>query len=386
MNSNNYVELVNQIEELISSLNTVKKDVNALKINDKFRLNSNIPIGPGVACKIAFDHNGLIVKGSNLESTDIPQLDISKIDGLKKSLDNKASAKEFNILRDSLKNIIEPLSRNKDNIIGTATKVNFTSDGRIVSSSELLPSDIPELSIEKITGLQDILDGIKSHVTSKNIEESNFDVKTTPGVYTKVKVDNLGRVVYGDKLSMDDIPIEFITRLNEIDSKLLDTISKDNIDKLFKILDKKLDAKPIITPGVYTKVIIDENGLVTKGDNLSIEDLPELHTSDINGLDHILNDKASHSDIIELNNTMAKMLSSFNKIGDITSIKNSLSSKAADSEVKDIASKVKSIENSVNNIIDHMPSDMLANQLQQIQNELSSLDSRLLIIEKQLKI
>ena len=101
MNNEIILTLNERIESISSSIKDIQKTVNALKINDQKRLDANKLIPPGISCKVAYDKNGLVLKGMGLEENDIPQLSIDKIDNLKRSLDSKASSKDF----DQFKNL-----------------------------------------------------------------------------------------------------------------------------------------------------------------------------------------------------------------------------------------------------------------------------------------
>ena len=387
MNTELILELRDKIENLSISVETMKKSINSLKINDQRRVDANNPIPPGIACKVAFDKNGLIIAGIGLELSDIPQLEIDKINNLKQYLDNKASTKDLEKFKVDITNMINPTIKTFNEIAGTGIKVNYNSDGRIISSSELLISDIPVLPITKIEGLIDIINDLKSKsISEDNTIEEIPSIKVSPGTYTKVNVDKYGRVTNGDKIGINDIPIEIINRLNSIESRMVNFASQNSIDIINKDLVNKITSNKSITPGTYTKVKVDSKGLITSGEKLTIRDLPELSISDINGLDKIIRNKADSLDLINLTDTVSSMVNSISKIGEIDGIKNELNDKASEIDVKNIKSKINTIQNSLDNLINKIPGDMIMEQLSQIMNEVSVLSGRISVIENYLNI
>jgi len=383
-------ELIVQLRDLVESLSTkvdnISKTVNALKINDQRRLDANTDIPPGVACKVAYDKHGLILQGTKLEHTDIPELSIDKIVSLRKSLEDKASNRDFDVFKSSIIEMIKPVSSTLKEISGTGIKVNYNSDGRIISTSDLLASDIPILPISKIEGLSDFISSINSISLTSDNDNDIPSIKTNSGTFAKVTIDQYGRVLSGDKLTINDIPMELINRINQIESNIVNLASQHSLDAISKELSNKVSSNKTITPGTYTKIKVDSNGLVTKGEMLTIRDLPELHTSDITNLDKILQDKANRVDFINLNDTVSSLVNSLSTIGEISGMKNELKSKASDQDVKELNSKVKSIQHTLDSVVNNLPSDMLTNQLYKIQLELSNINSRISIIENKLNI
>ena len=385
MNTENIIELQNQVEELSSTLSSIQKAVNALKINDQHRLDSNSPIPPGIACKVAYDKNGLVVKGTKLDSTDIPELSIDKITNLKQSLDSKASSRELEKFKSEVTDMINPVTKHIGDIVGTGVKINYNADGRIVSTADLLPSDIPTLTIDKIEGLSDIIESL--NIPKENsINDFDNNIKIHAGTYSKVTVDQYGKVVSGSKLDINDIPNDLIIKINNIESKIPLLALSSSINNINKELINKVTLNEPIKSGTYTKVKVDSKGLVIEGDKLTIKDLPELNISDIEGLDKIIKNTVDRSEFMNLNDTVSSLANSLNNIGEITGIKNELKMKASDEDVKRINSKVITIQNTVDSLVNIMPSDMINAQLNQIMDELSVLNGRISVIERQLNI
>lgn len=386
MNTEVIALLQKQVEDNSATIDNLKKTVNSLKINDQRRLNSNNPIPPGIACKVSYDANGLVTKGIGLETTDIPDLNIDKIINLKKYLDSKASTKDLELFKKSVTDMIQPTVKNLGEIAGTGIKFNYNSDGRIISSAELLAEDIPMIPISKIQGLSDIINSLTFEESLDSNESTISNIKVSSGVFTKVNVDNYGRVVSGDKLTIDDIPIELINKINYIESKIPYLASQHTVDAINNNLSDKLNSNKPITPGTYTKIKVDSKGLVISGEKLNIRDLPELSISDISDLEKILISKATQNDLINLSDTVSSIVNSLNDVGDIIGMKNELKNKASDEEVKKISSRITSIQNTVDSLVNRMPGDMIEKQLQVISNELSNLSGRISVIEQTLSL
>lgn len=380
MNPENIIVLENKVSSLEQKLDDAIKIINGLKIDNQRKLDSNIQIPPGIACKVAYDKNGLIIKGDKLLASDIPPLQIDAIDGLRKILDLKANAADIKkVSSDSSES-----TGTKRDIIGTGTKINYNSDGIIISTSDLSEDDIPNLPISHIINLKEEMDLIKASITP--VVEVKEIMPITPGTFTKITYDSNGRVVSGTKLSIDDIPIDIINKINIVEGKIPSLASQTSIDSINKILRSKLDGNQSTTPGTFTKLTIDSKGLVIRGDKLTVKDLPELNISDIVDLAGTLRNKANQSDLIEMNNNISSVVSSINRLGDVSNIRSALQLKADNKELKELNSKVNSLQNLVDALSSKIPNELIMEQLQQIQNELSSISGRILVLENKIGI
>lgn len=381
MNPEIIVDLQKRLSELEEELLSTKQAIKRVEIDNQSKLKANVDIAPGIATKVAYDKNGLIIKGTHLDVSDIPVLQIDSIDGLRKILDGKISKEDVNDL-----NLDHSNDKTKDTVIvGTGTRINYNEDGMIVSSSELIADDVPILPISHIDGLMDEINSIKSNTTSspEPVVERNPIV---PGTYPKITYDSDGRVVSGSKLSMDDIPIDLIIKINEVEGSIPLMVSQKTIDGINKNLNKKLDENPKITPGMYTKVKVDEKGLITSGGNITIKDLPEMNISDIVNLDSAIRSKANQDDLIALSETVSSITNSLSSIGDINAIKHDVSTKASDKEVKEIGTKVSSLQKLMDTLSLKIPNELIMEQLELIQNELSSISGRVSVLEMKLNM
>lgn len=379
MNPQDVIELRNKIDILNENYKDLMKIVNGLKIDHQLFIRGNGKIIPGISSKVAYDSNGLIISSDKLNESDIPELHIDKISGLRQILENKADA-----------SIIESLTIDTDKlyksskIYGSGSKINYDRNGFVVSSSDLTVEDIPNLPIDKIEGLRSIIELLESSKDNTQIVQNDDHNDVVPGVYTKVNVDSSGTVVSGSKLSYDDIPMELIIRINEIESKLPLFVQQSIIDPIKNSLLKKVDSIGSIQPGTYSKVKINSDGLVTHGESLTLKDLPELSIKDISELETVLRNKASVDDIMELNNILSGILSSIDKIGEVNKLKTHLEMKADASEVKSLSTRINSLQSLVDTLSNKIPNELILDQLQNIQQELSNISGRISVLEKKI--
>lgn len=362
-------DLIDRVDKLEEDLGNISTLISRLGIDNQVYLRANDPVAPGIACKVAFDQNGLIRKGYSLDVSDIPDLPIEKILNLRDSLDRKSESSTKREL---------PSRPVRKEIAGTGTKVNYDEDGRVVSVSDLLPSDIPELPIEKISGL---IDRLKIIEELHDADNNPSEFKVPPGVGVKVIYDSSGRVLRTDKLTIDDIPHELIARLNILESNTVNYASSSALDSIRTAMKKKLDANEYMTPGTYMKVKVDHNGLVVGYEEVTKKDLPPITMSDVEGLEKILRSKADQSSFIELHETLASLSSLPAKVGEISSIKEGLSKKADQEEVSVIKNQISSINNFLQTVMDKIPNDTIIEFLDQIRTDLSGISGRVAALE-----
>lgn len=379
MNPESIIALQNRIEEVEQVAQEAVKKIKGIEIDNQRKINANVKIPPGIACKVAYDANGLVLSGDKLNASDIPTLTIDAIDGLRKALDSKLSASDAKKIQTNDQQV-----KKSDKVVGTGIKVNFDENGWIVSVSDLIVDDVPALPIEHIINLREELNIIKSTISP--VVEVTEVPKIAPGTFTKITYDETGRVLSGSKLTTSDIPIEVIEKINHLEEQIPLFAPRTNVDSISKILRDKLDANNSITPGTYTKMTVDSKGLITKGDKLTIKDLPAIGIDDVNDLSQILRNKADQSDLMGLNDTVSSIVNSLSKIGDITAIQNKLERKAEDQDVRDIASRIESLQKLMDTLSTKIPNELIMEQLQQIQNEVSTISGRLSVLEKKMGI
>lgn len=373
-------QLTKDVELLESQVKKLTQELNKLQIDNHSYITTNPSITPGIYPKIAFDSNGLVLKGLSLDPSDIPEISITQVSGLKSILDNIASAADIKKVSADIKSSI--IKRSNESI-GTATKVNYDANGFVVSGSSLTPDDIPNLPMEKVEGLIDIIDIIKSVTDSaSNIQSTrNIDNITKSGTYTKVSVDSTGRVTGGDRLSINDLPVDLINRLNDIELSVVNAAPLELVDRLSKSMLNKIDSVSSVRPSTYTKVTVDSNGLVTKGANLTIDDLPELTIDSISGLKSELNRMAKYSDIADLNDSVSRIISNMQSISDINQIKSSLNQKAEADALSRLEKEFRVVRDNVAQIEESIPSEFILSKLNDIDQKLTTIEGRLYVLE-----
>jgi len=285
------VEIINNIQKKIDSLESsfenMNKKLNALLIDNQSLVKRNNLIKPSIATKISYDGNGLILKGEDLEESDIPTLSIDKIKGLRRKLNKKINKSEINNLL-----VNEDRELKKTDIIGTGCKVNYDRNGLIINTSNLLQEDIPELSIDKIIGLSKELDYIKSLINNATEENKSND---------KIIDNNIIQFNDNKKLTENDIPISIINRLNKLEANFIKFASKQiSSDKLIKLIENIKSEK-------------DNN------DNI-INTISKKESSKNNDNENILNR------INSLELSMQKILNQFHKISELLKLNKRLES------------------------------------------------------------
>lgn len=384
MNVEEYRQLANQVDALNESLDDIKKIVTALKLNEQSHVTKNKKIQPGIACKVAYDSNGLVLSGIGLDASDIPVLQIDAINGLRSMLEDKLDKSHYKELQTEMSNLI----LKKGNIVSSGIKVNYDKNGLIVSSSdELTIDDIPSLPVSKVDGLSDRLEILESYHNEDNIRTITVDdIKVNPGTFTKITFDELGRVLKGTKLSLDDLPNELISNINKIDSKLLELASQKVVNSLVDSVSKKLDANSSIVSGTFTKVKVDSKGLVTEGTNLTTNDIPSSILDDIDDLKTEMKTKVTNESFLQLYDDVSIIIDKMNDISNIKDLQSKIDRKAEDSDVKNISSQLSSLQTLVDTLNEKIVNDTIMEQLSIIENQLSTLSGRISVIETKLNI
>ena len=359
---------VNQLEkdvrELIASLSGLRIDIQ-MAVQRKER------IRPGTGCKIYYDSNGLIMKSEDLEAGDIPLLPIEKIDGLLERLQKKSS--ESKEKHEELKKIKA----------GSGIKINYDEYGRVTSSSEsLLPTDIPELTMNKITGLEDAIKTIREELNGI-LNQRKEKYRIAPGTAVKVSYGEDGRIISGSELTMDDIPRSLISKINLIESRIPSLASQEVVNTALSRLNKKLDANVPIYGGTFTKVHVDENGLVTQGDRITVEDIGTITINNIADLPSILKNKANQSDMIQVLNTVNQLASS-DQSSEIVRLKNIVESKANDYTVKSIQAQVGNLTASIDNLLNRIPDRDIMDLVNTVLQSNEDIKRRLITFENEI--
>ena len=379
MNPKELIDIKNKISQLEESINDLQKLVTSWKLDYQRVLKSNTVIEPGISSKVAYDSNGLIVKGFPLEAVDIPIIPIEKVKDLQNVIETMITPKDL----ESIKENLSSLRKKRQVKPATATKVNYDKDGLITSSTDLSPDDIPILSVKKIKGLNERLEILESRQSIDNPSLSSVEIP--PGTFCKISYDKDGRVTAGSKLSMNDIPMELINRINIFESRIPLFASQSVVDGLLNDVIHKVDANPSIPRGTFTKVTVDEKGLVIAGEKITLKDIPKIHIEDIQNLERTLRSKAEHSDLIELTNIVAA-LSNSTKNPEIDFIHEVLKGKASISQISSLESNIGSVRRMLSECRNQLPKDGVHKEIKKLNDSMKDIIGRLSIIENRINL
>lgn len=270
MNVAELIAVKNQIEDFQNQIDELKQKVTKLELATLGSIKRNPDTKAGVGTKISYDKYGLVTGNISLDPEDIPNLSMTKIDGLNEAL-NQLDQKINNL---SNKKNIEHLIQ-----AGTGTKINYNSNGQVVSSTSLKPEDIPELPISKIKGLKEYIELKPTEITVKEIEKRK-------------------------ELTEQDIPKTIIRRLNNVEELVNSKADKDLVNQLDQEIHSKPDPIVNISDGIYTKIQIKDKKIIN-GNILNDKDIPELETNKIKSLEKALSKLAPESSVIELRSLMS---------------------------------------------------------------------------------
>ena len=363
------IELEKRISGIEATLKQIESVVSAFKIDKQRLMKTDNNIIPGIGVKVSYDMYGRITGSTPLEQNDIPQLSVEKINGLSGLLEDKATKSDIN----SLSNKIDSVNRHS-RTVKTGTVVNVDENGLVNDVSDLTPENIPELPIDKIKDLPEVLDQLRLHEnTSNNI----FIHKSiTAGVACKVSYDEYGHITGSERLVMEDLPSSIDARLNRIESKLADVALRTDLNELSVALNKKMDIPSTkLIPGIYTKLAVSENGLISGVNNLSSNDIPELPITSIHDLSNQLSSKASLNNMEELSNTLQT------RIHDMENKEQELPPIPSMEEFIQLKHSHEELLTLVNTLLSAIPGDQILQEIDSMKEDLSTISGRLSVVE-----
>lgn len=376
MNTETLSVILDRLQVVEDTIAMLEKKFVATGIDTQFYVKANPNIPPAVGMKIIYDAKGLVTGHEELQASDIPRLPIDKIENLQDVLNSKAS---LNDIKREVKLIKEQLTAGV--IAFTGTKVNVDHNGNIVSLTNLIQDDIPELPMEKITDLRETIDFLKQSIqehyeTETQKEES--DPIVNPGTYPKVSYDEKGRVIQGHELTLDDIPTPIIQRLDEVEKKLISIQKVVNHPVLIQLMNQSNETKKTTEPGTYYKVEVDEEGRVLSGTtSLEKKDLPTLSVDDINGLKQRLYDKIDRSEFNDVMTLVSTITENLNQIGDVIQLKQLVISQS--SMIDQMKSQITSLTTKVDTLTANQKSfdslyqviDELSRSVEEVRNDVN---------------
>lgn len=333
MNVADLIAIKKSIEEFQAQIDELKKKVAKLELENANALKKNSTIKAGVATKVNYSKDGLIVNTLELDPTDIPTLSVTKIDGLMDMID----ALDQKINKISNQKYIPYTIK-----AGTGTKINYNSSGQIVSSTNLQPDDIPELPIEKIKGLKEYLELKPTEITVKEVEKNR-------------------------KISEQDLPKSLFQRLNNIEELLAEKADKSIVTELSNKVNKPAEKIINISDGTYTKLTIDDNKIID-GNILREDDIPAISIGKVKGLQKILNKLATDSSVTELRSLINLLTRSYGSKMDI--LRDELQTKVNISDFAILENAVMHNDELVQEVLSQFPADDIKQQIIEIKDKL----------------
>lgn len=205
---------------------------------------------------------------------------------------------------------------NKEHTVtpATKTKITYNEQGLVTGGADLapadLPSDIPQAKIEGLTASLgtklnkdfsslatqptptfDDYVVINRATTAQRVTVGNLLALVDTGIFITVSalpttgVANKIYLVPSDDPETQNVLDEYIWVNNnweKIGAVKVDLSNYFNKPEINSLLDEKVDKNPNITAGTHPKITYDKKGLVTGGEALVADDIPNLNASKIN--------------------------------------------------------------------------------------------------------
>ena len=230
-------------------------------------------ITPATGSVISSDENGLVAGARDLQPCDIPQLPMSKIQGLESLLSGMSTP---------------------------TTVLEQTSDPDVSERMDTLFQVVQEFKkrVSEMDGYDHVNPPARLPILESQMNQLSIQVSEL-----KNTVDHIPRTV--------TIPnyAEQIRELNETISNLVGQVTRQaqEINVLKAELGKKANMNQV-TPGVYTKLAVTREGTISGWEPLTEKDLPQLEIQNIKDLQIQLNAKATNEFVTNLANTVATLM------------------------------------------------------------------------------
>ena len=363
------IELEKRIAGIEKTISNIESIIAGFKIDKQLLMQADNKVRPGIGTKVSYDKYGRITGSLPLDPSDIPSLSPDKISGLSSLLEDKATKSDINSLSSKLESV-----NHHTKTVKTGTVVNVDENGLVNDVSDLTPENIPELPLSKIHDLPAILDQLKSN---ESLPSDHFTHQgVTPNTAVKVSYDQYGHIIQSYPLSEEDIPADILARLNRIESKLADMATRDDMNNLSVALNNKMDIPANkITPGTYTKLSVNENGLVTGVDSLTDNDIPSIPISSVKDLSVELANKASINNMEELSNNLQS------RIHSIETNEPELPPTPSLEEFRQLKHSYDHLSELVNTLLAAIPGDQILQEIDNIRQELSTISGRISVLE-----
>lgn len=274
MNVADLIAIKKSIEDFQVQIDDLKKKVAKLELENANSLKKNSTIKAGVGAKINYNKDGLVINTLDLEPADIPTLSITKINGLVDMI-NELDQKINNLSNQkNIPYVIKPGTGTKINYNSSGQVISSTSlqvsdipelpiekikglkeylelkpteitVREVEKSKKITENDLPKTIFKRLDNIEELinlkadkldLDNIKK-VINKEVDQA---IDISDGEYTKIKIDN-NKIVEGNILREIDIPelsIEKIKGLQRSLGKLATESSVTELRQLITLLSK----------------------------------------------------------------------------------------------------------------------------------------------------
>ena len=354
MNPADLDEMTNSMDlsEATSMLEKLNKEVRSLKLDMQQTVRKSDNILPTVATKVAVNNDGLVVGSLPLSASDMPELPMTKIEGLSECLEKLKANKSSAPYKE-----IEPSTR-------TGYRITYDELGKVVDSVDMLTAeDIPNIPMGKVQGLGEALTMLSQISMVNHVEETPPPVITFPDI------------------TMELLPRELINQVNAITTTIPSLASRESLDSLRTELLGKLDINPSIVSGTYPVVEVDTKGLVVNGRALTKADLPSLEIVDIINLDSTLASKANQSDLIGLMNELSSFVTSISQY-DLGNLKKVLDMKADKEITVPILTAIDDINRRLSTITTNPMLEQMVLELENLNSRVNSVEGLVVALQQ----
>jgi hypothetical protein len=308
-----------RIAQLESAIAEIQKFMAAFNIDKQIFIHKDNTT-PGMGTKVSVNSDGLVTDVKDLSPSDIPTLPISKIDGLPERLDDTVSRSQMNLLDDKIAKVL-----NHGDTIKTGAKVNVDGNGLVNEVMNLSQEDIPQLNMDKINGLAEAINMMKSTLATKQEQPTTVQ-----------------------QVQQIEVPESLIKRVSAIESSLANKANKDELSPIYNELGNKCD-KRHTESGSYAVVDVDNNGFVTGGRQLAPKDLPPITIMDVEGLYDKLALIIDRNDFLKLSAEVSSLASRMKRLDEIMELETSL--QATIKKVNDIQRKVNELDATLDRVL-----------------------------------
>lgn len=232
----------------------------------KEKVDKNEEIEAGTHTKITYDEKGLVIAGEDLSIEDLPELHLKDI------VDVVASVDEVNKLH-GLLSTTEELNK-LHGLLATTNELNILHN--LQTSTE---------ELNKLKGLLvtyaelNMLKGIKSNIQEQLDKKQDTLTYKAEDSANKVNIIEDSTITYP---SSKALKTGLDSKQDKLTDKQMEILNSDiKAVDIEDLKEGKLDKNPEIIGDTKAKITYDEKGLVTKGEDLTTDDIPTLPLSKI---------------------------------------------------------------------------------------------------------